>query len=97
MNKSAKYFVYILQCSDNTLYVGHTSNLNNRLFWHRSGFASKYTSARLPIKLVYTEEHHDEVSALKRENQIKRWSGQKKQALISGDLGLLKKLSKSRD
>jgi len=97
MDKIKKYYVYILRCSDSTLYVGHTSNLKNRLFWHRSGFASQYTSARLPVKLVYTEEHPDETSARQREHQIKRWSGQKKHALITGNVALLKELSKSRD
>ncbi|UCF32227.1 MAG: GIY-YIG nuclease family protein [bacterium] len=97
MTNKHKYYVYILGCSDNTLYVGHTSNIKNRLFWHRSGFASRHTSARLPVKLVYTEEHPDEGSAINGENQIKRWSGQKILALISDNLDLLRKLSKSRD
>jgi len=97
MSKIEKRYVYILKCSDNTLYVGHTSNIKNRLFWHRSGFASQHTAQRLPVKLVYSEVHLDETSARQREIQIKRWSGQKKQALISGDLALLKNLSKSRD
>jgi putative endonuclease len=97
MSKIEKYYVYILKCSDNTLYVGYTKNLKNRLFWHRSGFASQYTSARLPVKLVYTEEHPNEASALEREAQIKRWSGVKKDALIMGDLLQLHKLSKSRE
>ncbi len=97
MTKSEKYYVYILKCSDNTLYVGYTQNLKNRLFWHKSGFASQYTSARLPIKLVYTEEHPNENSALERENQIKRWSGLKKEALISGNQEKLRELSKSRE
>jgi predicted GIY-YIG superfamily endonuclease len=47
--------------------------------------------------LVYYEEHPDENCARLRENQIKRWSGKKKQALITGDITLLKELSKSRD
>ena len=97
MSKIEKYYVYILRCSDDTLYVGYTRNLKNRLFWHRSGFASQHTSARLPVELVYSEEHPDEKAAHEREAQIKRWSGQKKQALITGNLDLLKKLSKSRD
>jgi len=97
MSNSDKYYLYILKCFDNTLYVGYTSNIKNRLFWHQSGFASQYTSVRLPVKLVYTEEHTNETSALERENQIKRWSGVKKDALIRGDLMQLRKLSKSRE
>jgi putative endonuclease len=97
MSDVEKYYLYILKCSDNTLYVGYTKNLKNRLFWHRSGFASQHTAQRLPVKLVYSEEHPDETSARHRENQIKRWSGVKKQALIKGDLMQLRKLSKSRE
>ncbi len=97
MSKIEKYYVYILKCSDNTLYVGYTQNLKNRLFWHRSGFASQYTSTRLPIKLVFTEKHPNETAALERENQIKRWSGLKKEALISGNHEKLRELSKSRE
>ena len=97
MTNSQTFYVYILKCSDNTLYVGYTQNLKNRLFWHKSGFASQYTSARLPIKLVYTEEHPNETSALERENQIKHWSGLKKEALISGNHEKLRELSKSRE
>lgn len=97
MNKSAKYYVYILQCSDNTLYVGYTSNIKTRLFWHRSGFAAQHTAHRLPVTLVYTEEYPDETSAQHRESQIKRWSGIKKNALIRGDFEQLRELSKSRD
>ena len=78
-------------------YVGYTQNLEYRLFWHRLGFASRHTCNRLPVKLVYSEEHPNETSALQRENQIKRWNGQKKQALIQGDQTLLKKLSKNKD
>jgi len=97
MSNIKKYFVYILKCSDNSLYVGHTSNIKNRLLWHRSGFASQHTSIRLPVELVYTESHSDEISARNREHQIKRWSGKKKHALITGDFESLRKLSKSRE
>ena len=97
MKKNEEYYVYILRCSDNTLYVGYTQNLKNRLFWHRSGFASQHTANRLPVKLVYSEAHPDENSAGDREKQIKRWSGKKKQALITGDFDLLRNLSKSKD
>ncbi|NSJ92965.1 GIY-YIG nuclease family protein, partial [Coprococcus sp. MSK.21.13] len=46
-------YVYILQCNDNTLYTGWTNNLEKRIDTHSKGKASKYTRARLPIKLVY--------------------------------------------
>ena len=79
------------------MYVGHTSNLKNRLFWHLSGFASKHTANHLPVFLAYYEEHPDENSAVQREAQLKRWSGLKKLALIKSDLETLRNLSKSRE
>jgi len=80
-----------------SLYVGHTCNLTNRLFWHRCGFAARHTAARLPIKLVYKEEYSSKQVATIRELQLKSWSRKKKVALINGDLNRLKILSESRD
>jgi predicted GIY-YIG superfamily endonuclease len=89
-------WVYILQCADNTFYVGHTDNLASRLRWHRAGFAARHTALRLPVELVYKEEHPSTQSAVRRERQLKRWSGQKKAALIRGDLAEVKRLSRRR-
>ena len=93
---SPTYYVYILRCSDRSLYVGRTTNLKNRLFWHYKGFASQYTAQRRPVTLAYSEVFQDEQSAISRELQLKSWFRQKKEALISGDLDKLKRLSKSR-
>lgn len=68
------YKLYILLCSDNTLYTGITNNLENRLAVHASGKGSKYVRARLPATIIYTEEHTDKSNALKRELEIKNWS-----------------------
>ena len=51
----------------------------------------------IPVKLVYSEEHPDVDSARFRENQLQRWSGKKKQALITGNLDQLRQLSKSKE
>ena len=66
------YFVYII-CSikDGSYYVGSTQDLDERLQRHNQG-RSKYTKAKRPWKLVYSEQHPDRASAVKRENQIKR-------------------------
>ncbi len=97
MSNSKTFYVYILRCSDRSLYVGHTSNLKNRLYWHRCGFASRHTAARLPVRLVFKEGYADEESAVEREHQLKSWSRLKKKALIEGDMARLKTLSKSKD
>jgi predicted GIY-YIG superfamily endonuclease len=89
-------FVYILRCSDGTLYVGHTADLKSRENLHNAGLATAYTAARRPVKIVYSECCDTRAAAMVRESQIKRWSGQKKQALIDGDTGTLKTLSKRR-
>ncbi|MBI1876338.1 MAG: GIY-YIG nuclease family protein [Acidobacteria bacterium] len=88
--------VYILRCGDNTFYVGHTSDVDSRLQWHRAGQGARYTAERLPVDLVYTEECSSIDAAVRRERQLKRWSGQKKAALISRHFGQLKRLSKRR-
>ncbi|NLV87784.1 MAG: GIY-YIG nuclease family protein [Tissierellia bacterium] len=76
------FYVYILQCSDTTLYTGWTVDLEKRVKYHNKGKASKYTRARLPVKLVYYEIFHDKVAALKREYEIKQFSRNKKLRLI---------------
>jgi len=89
-------WVYILRCGDNTLYVGHTANLEARVHFHQSAAGAAHTAARLPIDLVYSEEHTSIAEAIERERQLKRWSAQKKAALIDGDAGTLKRLSRRR-
>ena len=80
---NSKYFVYILQCSDNSLYTGITNNLEKRLKMHNDKKASKYTRGRTPVKMVYFEEHIDKGSALKREYEIKQLTKDQKEKLIN--------------
>ena len=89
-------FVYILRCSDNSFYVGHTDNLTARQQAHNEGTATQYTARRRPVQLVYSETFESLASALGRERQLKRWSAEKKRALITGDIAALKQLSKRR-
>jgi predicted GIY-YIG superfamily endonuclease len=89
-------WVYILRCGDNSLYVGHTGNLDARLRWHRAGAGAGHTAARLPVDLVYREELPSTIEAVSRERQLKRWSAEKKSALIAGDLSRLRQLSRRR-
>jgi putative endonuclease len=76
------HFVYLLKCKDNTLYCGYTNNLEKRISTHNSGKASKYTRGRLPVKLIYVEEHSSKSSALKKEYKIKQLSKNKKKQLV---------------
>lgn len=77
-----KNFVYILECSDGTLYTGWTNNLHLRLDTHNSGKGAKYTRGRLPVKLMYYECYDDISSAMSREYAIKRLSRTEKLKLI---------------
>lgn len=75
-------YVYILSCSDNTLYTGWTNDLERRINVHSSGKGAKYTRGRLPVKLVYFEKFNDKKLAMKREYVIKRLSREEKLKLI---------------
>jgi predicted GIY-YIG superfamily endonuclease len=79
------FWVYILRCADNSYYTGHTDNLEDRLAKHKSGEIEGYTSTRLPVRLVFSEEFPTREEALGCEFQIKGWSRKKKEALIRGD------------
>ena len=83
-NKSDKgYYVYILHCSDGSLYTGWTMDVKRRLEEHQSGQGAKYTRCRRPVSLCYTEEASDKKEAMRREYAIKRMSRQQKLALIA--------------
>jgi len=77
------YFIYIVQCSDDTLYTGIATDVKRRLEEHNSSDkGAKYTKARRPVKLVYSEESENRSSATKREIAIKKLSRDKKLELI---------------
>lgn len=75
--------VYILECSDGTLYTGWTNNLEKRLDDHNSGKGAKYTRARLPVVLKYHEIFSTKEEAMKREYEIKQLKRQEKIKLIN--------------
>jgi putative endonuclease len=80
-------FVYIVRCADRSLYTGSALDLDSRLKQHNSGKASKYTRARLPVKLVYSELQPDLSAAYKREYAIKRLTRVEKEKLIKWNRG----------
>lgn len=74
--------VYILRCADGTLYTGWTNDLPKRLKTHAAGKGGKYTRARLPVSLAYTECFETAREARSREWHIKRLSRAEKLELI---------------
>lgn len=77
------YHLYILKCSDKTLYTGITVGLERRLREHNSSkLGAKYTRARRPVKLVYSKKFRNRSSASKAESRIKKLSREKKLELI---------------
>jgi len=77
------YFVYILECSDETLYTGITKDVTKRLDEHNnSDKGAKYTKARRPVKLLYKEPSLNRSTASKREYAIKKLTRVKKLQLI---------------
>ena len=78
------YFVYILECSDGTLYTGITKDVQKRLLEHNTSVkGAKYTKARRPVKLMYSEKSDDRSSASKREYALKKLSREDKIRLIN--------------
>lgn len=71
MDSGKKYYVYIVECADGTLYTGFTTDLESRLKKHNSGKGAKYTRSRLPVRLVYSESYDEKNRALCREWHIK--------------------------
>jgi len=71
-------WVYIVRCSDNSLYVGHTDDLDSREKTHNAGRGGRYTARRRPVQVVYFERHDSSEIAIARERQLKRWSAKKK-------------------
>ena len=77
-----KWFVYILRCSDGSLYTGITKDLIRRCQQHNAGTASRYTRSRLPIVLVYQEPQVSRSLALRREVAVKALTRQQKELLV---------------
>jgi predicted GIY-YIG superfamily endonuclease len=85
------WFVYILRCADSSFYIGETDDVPARVSRHNDGRGSTFTASRRPVRLVFTEVHESRADALVREQQLKRWTRAKKEALIAGDRIALKR------
>ena len=81
------YYVYIVECVDRTLYTGIATELERRVSEHNgSDKGAKYTRARRPVKLVYSEKHIDRSSASKREYEIKKKMSRTQKLKLIGSL-----------
>jgi len=78
--------VYLLQCADQSLYAGVTTDLGRRLLQHNGQLAggARYTKARRPVALVWSEACNSRSDAQQREHALRRLSREQKLALISG-------------
>jgi putative endonuclease len=76
-------WVYLLRCSDGSLYTGWTIDLERRLARHRAGTASRYTASRLPVELAHAMPMPDRTAARREEARVKRLSRPDKLGLLS--------------
>jgi len=79
------FWVYMLRCSDDRFYTGHTDDLERRIAEHQHGGFCDFTSRRRPVILVWSETFPTRIEAQETDLRIKPWSRAKKQALIDGD------------
>ncbi len=76
------HFVYLLQCADDTIYTGYTTDVARRVSEHARGEGAKYTRGRLPVQLRRVERFHSRSAAQSREYEIKTFSRSRKETLI---------------
>jgi putative endonuclease len=77
------YYFYLLRCSDGSLYAGICIDLDQRVETHQNGRGAKYTRSRLPVTLVHQEQYRSKGDALRRELEVKNWTKQRKERLVS--------------
>ncbi|HHQ14876.1 MAG TPA: GIY-YIG nuclease family protein [Chromatiales bacterium] len=82
--RPSNWFVYVVRCSDGSLYTGVSTDVPARIAVHNAGRGAKYTRSRLPVELVYQEPVPDRGAALRREYRIRRLPGSAKRALVAG-------------
>lgn len=75
------YFIYILECQDQSYYIGSTNDISKRFKAHMAGKGASYTRSHKPIRIVYKEELLDKSAALKREHELKKLTHAQKLAL----------------
>ena len=78
-----QWSVYMIRCSDNSLYTGITTDINRRFQQHLEGKGAKYFRGRTPLQVVYREENHNRCSAAEREYRIKNMSRADKELMVA--------------
>ncbi len=89
-------WMYILQCSDGSYYVGSTTDLERRLLEHEEGEGARYTKCRRPVTLVYSQEFESIAEAFYWEKRVQGWGRAKREALIKEERQLLPELARKR-
>lgn len=82
MEIKTKHFMYVLECSDGTLYTGYTNDLKKRMITHNSGKGAKYTRSRLPVTCIYYEVFETKPLAMSAEYYFKKKTRQQKLSYI---------------
>lgn len=78
----ANYYIYVIRCSDNSLYTGYTNDVNRRFRLHEEGKGAKYTRGRAPLKLEYVEGYETKSEALKAEYAFKKLTKHQKERFL---------------
>jgi Predicted endonuclease containing a URI domain len=89
-------YVYILECSDGSYYVGSTIDLERRLAQHQAGEGALYTRSRRPVTSVFYEEFDRIDDAYARQKQVQNWSRSKRKGLIEGNFGAVSDAGRKR-
>ncbi|WP_067621400.1 GIY-YIG nuclease family protein [Alicyclobacillus acidiphilus] len=76
------HYVYVVECSDGTLYTGYARDVARRIAAHNAGKGAKYTRGRTPVRLVHVETFEEKSDALRRERSLKRLSRPEKLKLV---------------
>ena len=78
MEQKTKFYLYVLECNDSTLYTGYTNNVNRRVAVHNAGKGAKYTKARIPVTCVYQQAFETKSEAMKAEYAFKKLTRKQK-------------------
>jgi putative endonuclease len=90
-------YLYILRCADGSYYVGTTrKSVEERLGEHNTGLLGGYTTKRRPLMLAFAQHFVTITDAIAAERQVKGWSRAKKEALMRGDWGDVRRLAHRR-
>lgn len=89
-------WVYMLECADGSYYVGSTGDIEGRVYEHQRGIGSRYTSKRLPVRLVWAGEFESVVEAWGFERRLHGWGRAKRRALIDDHWDEIKRLARPK-